>query len=1033
MTRGTGRPDALQGRGLRTRGLRLAVPAIAAVVAGAMLPLPGTSADAATTARSVWKDVSDSPAATYEGKPAALEPEEFNAVTLDRAGISTVLDAAPAEGPSITGSVLVLPTPDGSFARFTINEYSMMEPGLAAKHPGIKTYNGVGVDDPTATVHADLTSLGFHASVRSDEGAWYVDPYYKNDQSLYISYFGRDLPEPAPGTFIERDGAGLASAAAVVGAADVEASAGPSIGSVLRTYRLALVTDPSYANYFGAANVTSAKVTLMNRVNQVYEDDLSIRLVLIAQNDVLNFNTAAQTTGANGPCGAAPCYTTVTTCNGTLLNRNRIVIGQLVGASNYDIGHIALGLSGGGVASAGVGANVKANGCTGLPNPVGDYMAIDYVAHEMGHQFSGSHTFNGVQRNCSAGNRSVNASVEPGSGSSIMAYAGICWQDDLQPHSDPYFHAFSQEQITGYVTRDLAPLNEVQTVSLRDFDTDGNDAFQLIVNGQPTAPIVRGVNYSAAGIKEALESSPGWPAGGVATVAGFANGTFNDTGFQVTFTGTLAGVNVEQIGIAFLPGSSGFVGETAKGGPADNKGWTITPTGNTPPVVTVAGSEFTIPYQTPFVLTGDATDADGQQPIFLWEQMDIGVTPATPTTPAVTTGTSLVNNIKRNGPLFRTFGTRANVTPANTLLYHSPGQNIATTDPTRVFPDMAQILANNTNARTGACPPAPPLPPNNATPPPVDLAIVECFSEFLPTPVYTTPMHFRLTARDQVTGSASQDTTVNLAPGTGPFLVTSQATAAPVNYENALPVTWDVAGTAGAPINATDVRISLSVDGGATFPYVLAESTPNDGSASVALPAVGTTQARVKVEAVGNIFFDVNDADFTVRASLATVASTLDALVGSGDLAASLGRDVRELLLAAQVADASGDSATATQRLRELQAVLYTASPSKLLQGGLTQLTTLLAPWVSPEPGLFALLSAVGEQARAGGVAPSVARAYLAAVLDAWGEVDAGDTAGATAALQALRAQVEAAAPGKVTAAARTALLTAVDGALAGL
>ncbi|NHC15982.1 M12 family metallo-peptidase, partial [Motilibacter deserti] len=829
MTRGTGHIRVPRPGGARTPLLRAGTAGAALLVAGALLPLPGTDADAAVRAEAVWTNVSDSPAATYKGKPAAVEPTDFNAVKLDRAGMAKILDAAPNESPTITGSVLSIPKPDGGFARFTITEYAMMEPGLAAKHPEIKTYTGVGIDDTTATLHADLTPLGFHASVRSEKGAWYVDPYYKGDQSLYISYFGRDLEEKTHGTFVERDGAGLASAAAVVDAADVAASAGPSIGSVLRTYRLALVTDPSYANYFGAANVTAAKVTLMNRVNQVYEDDLSIRLVLIAQNDLLNFNTTAQTTGANGPCGAAPCYTSVTTCNGTLLNRNRIVVGQLIGASNYDIGHIALGLSGGGVASAGVGANVKANGCTGLPNPVGDYMAIDYVAHEMGHQFSGSHTFNGVQRNCSAGNRSVNASVEPGSGSSIMAYAGICWQDDLQPHSDPYFHAFSQEQITGYVTRDLAPINEVQTVSLRDFDSDGNDAFQLIVNGQPTAPIVRGLNYSAAGIKAALESSPGWPAGGIATVAGFAAGTFNDTGFQVTFTGTLAGVNVDQLGIAFFPGSSGYVGETAKGGPTDNKGWTIVPTGNTPPVVTVAAAEYTIPYQTPFVLTGGASDADGEQPIFLWEQMDIGVTPATPTTPAVTTGTSLVNNIKRNGPLFRSFGTRANVTPAATLLYHSPGQNLATTNPTRVFPDMAQILSNNTNAKTGACPPAPPLPPNNATPPPVDPVIVECFSEFLPTPVYTTPMHFRLTARDQVTGSSSQDTTVNLAPGTGPFLVTSQATSAAVNYENTLPVTWDVAGTAGAPINAANVKISLSADGGATFAYVLAESTPNDG------------------------------------------------------------------------------------------------------------------------------------------------------------------------------------------------------------
>ena len=121
----------------------------------------------------------------------------------------------------------------------------------------------------------------------------------------------------------------------------------------------------------------------------------------------------------------------------------------------------------------------------------------------MGHQFAGPHTFNGTQRNCSGGNRGAASSVQPGSGSSIMAYAGICDQDHLQPHSDPYWSQRSFEQITAFVTSDLLPINEVQTISLRDFD--GTDSFRVRFGGADSAPITRGANYALPGIQQALQ------------------------------------------------------------------------------------------------------------------------------------------------------------------------------------------------------------------------------------------------------------------------------------------------------------------------------------------------------------------------------------------------------------------------------------------------------------------------------------------------------------------------------------------------
>ncbi|MEV6375038.1 M12 family metallo-peptidase [Micromonospora musae] len=852
-------------RPVRRRIAALLVAGLAAATLPALAaPAPASAAPSPT---GPWQKVDGKPAPTKAGRKAIVDAERLTTYRLDRGGLKSILDRAPGERDRASrapGQLVSLPAPDGTFQRFELMESPVMEAGLAAAHPEITTYAGTGVDDPTATIRADFTPLGFHASVRSTAGAWYIDPYYHLDQSLYASYFAHDLANPH-GALIEREDV-AASAKALedeVGVAPTEAPVGPQVR--LRTYRVALVTDPSYATFFGAENVTAAKVTLMNRVTQIYEDETAIRLVLINDTDKTNLNTPALATEPNGPCGAAACFTPaqLSSCGSGTLSRNRIVLGQLVGAGNYDVGHIGLGVNGGGVASLGVvGGNGKAQGCTGLPTPVGDFYAVDYVAHEMGHQFAGNHTFNGTQYNCSGGNRSAANSYEPGSGSSIMAYAGICQQDNLQPHSDPYWSHRSYTEITNYVTSTRPAINEVQTASLRDFDADG-DSFTISYAGAESAPVVRGTTYSAAGIKAAIESIEGWPAGATVTVAAFGgSGTLNDTGFQVTFGGTLAATDVGPLALSTVSGTSGFVGETAKGGAIDNGGFQVQETGNHAPVVTVPDT-VTIPVRTPFALTGSATDADGDTVTYLWEQNDRGAA----------AGTALVDNVKTNGPLFRVFGEPAYVSPEDTLKYHSPGLNAVTTNPTRVFPDLAQVVAGNTNAKTGACPPAP-APPATGSASNVPPELVDCYSEFLPTGDWVgvgndRTLHFKLTARDGRPGGGgvgSADVAVALAPDAGPFLVTSQGSAAVLDGGSAQTVTWDVAGTDAAPVNAGQVRISLSADGGATFPHVLAEAVPNTGSAAVTLPNVATSKARIRVEAVGNVFFDLNDADVTIRA-----------------------------------------------------------------------------------------------------------------------------------------------------------------------
>ncbi|MEP6947164.1 MAG: M12 family metallo-peptidase [Acidobacteriota bacterium] len=861
-----------------------------------------------------WQSVSRSQAIS-SGQTVEINATQFSAFSLNRDAMQVSLTAAPLEFTTAArqaAMILSIPAPDGKFQRFEVVESPVMEQELAAKHPEIKTYSGTGIDDPGANIRFDLTPLGFHASIRGSQGNWYIDPLFHLDQSVYASYYGRNLLnthgpfsegqiEDALGT-ADLTGGSVKIAGRYSGTLGIEnevasvpgTSPQLATGDQLRTYRLALLTDPSYAAYFGgSANVTAAKVTLINRVDQVYGYDLSIRMVLIGANDLLNLDTAAQITGTNGPCGGAACFTAsqIASCTSSTLSRNRVVIGEIVGASSFDVGHIGLGVNGGGVASLGVvGGSSKAQGCTGIPTPVGDFYAVDYVAHEMGHQFAGNHTFNGTISNCSTSNRNAGTSVEPGSGSSVMAYAGICGTDNMQPHSDPYFSERSFDEITTYTSAAETNLNEVQMGVLTGFAADGQQ-FQIRYNGNNSAAIVRGTNFTTAGVKAAVEAITGWPAGGTVTVS-----TLGDTAFTITFGGTVAGNDVSLLSLVNPSGgATGFVAEITKGG-LSTKGGATTPTGDAIPTAT-APIQFTIPIRTPFALTGSGADADNDTLTYMWEQNDRGAS-------GTSAGTGLITQPKLNGPLFRQFSVAAIVTSGGTIQYNSPGENGVTTNPTRVFPDMAQILANNTNAATGSCPLAVPATPTAAE--------IDCFSEFLPTADYVgtasvnnspLSLNFRLTVRDGRGGVGNAPTQLLLTPTAGPFLVTSQSTNVSYNGGSIQTVNWDVANTAGAPINAVNVKISLSTDGGLTFPTVLAASTPNDGSEAVTMPNISTTTARLKIEAIGNVFFDVNDSNFTIVGISAADVSV------SGRIFTQFGQGLLNAIVTVTCTDGSSHSA----------------------------------------------------------------------------------------------------------------------------
>ena len=357
-----------------------------------------------------------------------------NLYDLNVEGLKASLAQSPARSATLKNSsvIISLPNAEGTTERFSVYENSIMDPDLAARYPEIKSYVGIGIDNPTSTAYFSVSPLGFKSmTLNANKPAVFIEPF-SQDLTTYSVY--RKSDKVAAFTKFE-----CAVIDEVNNQIDPSALRPNADDGFLRTFRLAMSCTGEYTVYFGGtkALALAAINNTMTRVNGVFEKDFGVRMVLIANTDAVIYTSAS-----TDPYSAAA---SMSQWNAQLQSTLTSVIGE----ANYDVGHL-FGASGGGGNAGCIGCvcvnGQKGSGITSPADgiPSGDNFDIDYVAHELGHQFGANHTWT------HGGNEGTGVQMEPGSGSTIMGYAGIT-SLDVQPHSDAYFHAVSIQQVTNNI------------------------------------------------------------------------------------------------------------------------------------------------------------------------------------------------------------------------------------------------------------------------------------------------------------------------------------------------------------------------------------------------------------------------------------------------------------------------------------------------------------------------------------------------------------------------------------------------------
>jgi len=380
---------------------------------------------------------------------AAPLPAEKNGMEpwIQYPGASTFRVDPKALAKTLEGKEIELPLPGGRLVACLLEPSSVMAPALAAKFPELRTWRVRGIRQPVSG-RIDDTPNGFHAQLRTPTGMVYIDPAFCKTPAgapLWYSVYRKSDAQPSAGSAkLGSCACGTAEFTHVSPPPPSDPAAGDkadkvfSTGNTLRTYRLAMTATAEFTQFHGGtvADAMAAIVTGVNRVNEIYERELAIRLELVANNDLLLY-----TDPATDP------YPDVPDPDDGADNINSVI-----GDAAYDIGHIVT-TTDGGLAFIGSVCNssFKGSGLSGAQEPRNDPFWVDFVCHEIGHQFGAPHTYNSELDGCN-GQRISSSAFEPGSGSTIMAYAGLCGTDDLQGYSNPYFHAGSLQSIQTFLS-----------------------------------------------------------------------------------------------------------------------------------------------------------------------------------------------------------------------------------------------------------------------------------------------------------------------------------------------------------------------------------------------------------------------------------------------------------------------------------------------------------------------------------------------------------------------------------------------------